>query len=264
LASFVSPQVYSHYATGASRHFFSGVVPPGLPWIAVYWIFSALCLAMIALLVLAPFQKVARAEDEKPGAVKTHLELLRQPIVWLFFLGIFSYVGLEQGLANWMSQFLFSQHGFNPQTEGASAVSGFWGLMTVGCVLGLVLLKFFDSRKVLVGFSAATFLSLSCAIFGPREIALIAFPVCGFTMSVMWSIIFALALNSLERHHGTFSGILCTGIVGGALVPLAVGVLGDLFGLRASLCVLYIPLVFIFSIGLWARPRIQNQTFQKG
>ena len=48
----------------------------------------------------------------------------------------------------------------------------------------------------------------------------------------MWSIIFSLALNSVSRHHGAFSGILCTGILGGAVVPLLVGALGDRIGLR--------------------------------
>ena len=43
-------------------------------------------------------------------------------VVWLYFAGIFAYVGLEQGPSNWMSQFLATQHGLNPQVEGANAV----------------------------------------------------------------------------------------------------------------------------------------------
>ena len=35
--------------------------------------------------------------------------------------------------------------------------------------------------------------------------------------------------------HGTFSGILCTGIIGGAVVPMLVGRLGNVFGLRAGM-----------------------------
>jgi hypothetical protein len=37
----------------------------------------------------------------------------------------------------------------------------------------------------------------------------------------MYPIIFSLALNSVKEHHGSFSGILCTGIIGGAIVPLS-------------------------------------------
>lgn len=77
----------------------------------------------------------------------------------LFFLGIFAYVGTEQGIANWMSQFLETYHGLSPTAEGADAVSRFWGLMSVGCVLGLGLLKLFDSGNVLKVFASLAILS---------------------------------------------------------------------------------------------------------
>ena len=139
-------------------------------------------------------------------------------------------------------------------------MSLFWGLMTVGGVLGLVLLKFIDSRKVLLGFTAAAIVFLSLALFGPGPLALIMFPLMGFAASVMWPVIFSLALNSVSSHHGSFSGILCTGIIGGALVPLLIGRLGDAFGLRQGMFVLYLTLGYILSIGLWARPLITNET----
>jgi fucose permease len=82
----------------------------------------------------------------------------------------------------------------------------------------------------------------------------------GFFLSVMWSVIFSLALNSVAEHHGSFSGILCTGIVGGAVVSALVGWLGDLFGLRAGMTVLFFTLGYILSIGLWAKPLIDNAT----
>ena len=132
--------------------------------------------------------------------------------------------------------------------------------MTAGCFLGLVLLKLFDSRRVLVGFSAAAMLALTLALFGPAQVSLWAFPMIGFCASVMWPIIFSLALNSVESHHGSFSGILCTAIVGGAIVPLVVGWLGDLVGLRLGMLFLYVTLGYILSIGFWARPLVNNAT----
>jgi FHS family L-fucose permease-like MFS transporter len=259
-ASFLSPLIYSHYATAHAGSIFENLIPANLPWVAIYWIFSIVTVAMLFLLAFVRFPKVDRIEDEKSGALETHIELIKKPVVWLYFLGIFAYVGVEQGLSNWMSQYLASAHGFNPQIEGAQAVSRFWGLITVGCCLGLLLLKVFDSRKVLLGFGAAAFVLLTGALFGTSSIALYAFPLMGFAISVMWSIIFALALNSLDKNHGTFSGILCTGIVGGAVVPLLIGTLGDGIGLKFGLCLLYLPLAYIFSMGLWARPLIQNKT----
>jgi fucose permease len=180
--------------------------------------------------------------------------------VILFFFGIFAYVGLEQGIANWVSKFLLNYHQIDPATDGAMVVSRFWGLLTVGCLLGLILLKYIDSKKVLLYFTSGAIISLSFAFFGEVDTALIAFPLTGFFVSVMWSVIVSLALNSVKNHHGTFSGILCTGIVGGAVVPLIIGWLGDAFGLKLAMLILYIPLLYILSIGIWAQPLVKNET----
>lgn len=264
LASFLSPMIYSYFATINSSDplgtFIIERIPKDIPWIAVYWVFSVICILMILMLFMISIPRVKRTEDEKTGAWDTHQELLKNPVVILYFLVIFAYVGIEQGLANWMSEFLSQNHGFNPQTDGATAISRFWGLMTAGCALGLLLLKFLDSRKVLLGFSILSFVVLSMALFGSKSIAIYAFPAMGFAISVMWSILFSLALNSLAKHHGTFSGILCTGIVGGALVPFFIGLIGDRIGLRFGLCFLYLPLSFIFSVSFWAKPLVANKT----
>jgi FHS family L-fucose permease-like MFS transporter len=268
LASFMSPWLYAYLVQGLQADepangliaALSRVVPESLPWVSLYWVFAVICLLMIAVVAAARLPDVLLQEDERAGAVATYKELLRRPIVWLFFFGIFTYVGTEQGVANWISKFLETYHGFEPVAEGKTAVSLFWGLMTAGCFLGLVLLKLFDSRRVLVGFSAAAMLALTLALFGPAQVSLWAFPMIGFCASVMWPIIFSLALNSVDRHHGAFSGILVTGIVGGALVPPLVGALGDAVGLRLGMMVLYLGLAYILSIGLWAKPLITNAT----
>jgi fucose permease len=76
----------------------------------------------------------------------------------------------------------------------------------------------------------------------------------------MWPIINSLALNSLDHSHGAFAGILCTGIVGGAIMPLLIGQIGDHLGLRTGMMLLYLTFGWILGIGFWARPLIQNRT----
>jgi fucose permease len=215
---------------------------------------------MVLVILLSKFPRVQLKEDEKSGTSRTYKELLKNPIVSLFFIGIFAYVGFEQGTANWISQFLNTYHSFDPQTTGAHTVSLFWGLMTLGCVLGLVLLKFIDSRTVLKFFTAGALISLSAALYGGSSVALAAFPITGFCASVMWSIIFSLALNSVDKHHGSFSGILVTGIIGGAFMPLLIGYLSDLIGLKMGMNLLYLNLIYIGFIGFWSKPLITNKT----
>lgn len=268
-ASFLSPFVYSYLvarlrAPDASPNALVGalarVVPRELPWVSLYWVFAVVALVMMAVLAFVRLPRFELKEEERAGAWATHRELLRNPTVWLYFLAIFCYVGSEQGIANWISKFLSTYHGFDPQVEGARAVAMFWGLMTAGCLLGLVLLKLYDCRRVLAGFAVAAILTLTAALVGSAQVSYYAFMSLGFFLSVMWSIVFSLALNSVAHHHGSFSGILCTGIVGGAFVSLLVGWLGDRFGLRAGMTVLYLTLGYILSVGLWAKPLIDNAT----
>lgn len=268
-ASFLSPYVYSYLVTNLKNPggdsgiiilTLRNIVPKNLPWVSLYYVFFFVILIMIIIVSLSKFPAVIRKDDEKAGTWETHKKLFKNKTVILFFIAIFAYVSTEQGVANWISQFLKTYHGYDPQTVGASTVSLFWGLMTVGCLLGLVLLKIFDSRKILVVFSVAAILFLSLAFFGSGEMALFAFPAVGFSASVMWSIIFSLALNSVDSHHGSFSGILCTGIIGGAVIPVVIGWLGDAFGLRNGMLFLYIPLAYILSIGFWSKPIIVNET----
>jgi len=268
-ASFLSPHVYSYLVLNLNKpaaedniilRMLSSLVPPGIPWLSLYLIFAVISVVMILIILVSKYPKVKLKEDEKSGTVQTYKELLKNPIVGLFFIGIFAYVGFEQGTANWISQFLKTYYGFDPQTTGADTVSLFWGLMTLGCVLGLILLKFIDSRTVLKLFTTGAIISLSTALYGGGTVALVAFPITGFCASVMWSIIFSLALNSVDKHHGSFSGILVTGIIGGAFMPLLIGYLSDFTGLRMGMNLLYLNLIYIGLIGFWAKPLITNKT----
>jgi len=268
-ASFISPHVFTYLMRELTNydgqgnlfiHSLSRLIPENLPWSSLYWIFAFVLVIMLLIIGLVKLPPVELKEEERTGAVQTYIDLFRKKHVVLFFLGIMAYVGTEQGIANWMSKFLNTYHGIDPQGQGAAAISWFWGLMTLGCLTGLVLLKLMDSKLVLKIFAISAIFALITAIFGPAEISLFAFPATGFLISVMWSIIFSLALNSEQKHHGSFSGILCSGIFGGALVPLIIGWLGDLIGLRLAMLFLFVTLGYILSVAFWAKPIIDNKT----
>ena len=268
-ASFLSPLMYSYLVTNLSAGNTSNLllstlnelVPENLKWVSIYWIFGVIAFAMVIIVLVSKFPKVELNAEEKVGNFGTIKELLKNKTVILFFFRIFAYVGTEQGVASWISKFLSDYHGMSPEVEGAKAISWFWGLLTVGCVLGLGLLKVIDSKLVLRIFSIAAMISLATALLtGNGMTAYYGFIGVGFFASVMWSVIFSLALNSLPSNHGAFSGILCSGIIGGAIVPLVVGVLGDAIGLRGGMAFVFITLSYILSISFWAKPLIKNKT----
>ncbi len=265
-ASFVSPLVYSYMVTNINSkntgvfNFLHSHIPADMPWISLYWLFALICLCMFIIIVASKFPKVELKSDEKAGPLKTHIRLLEKRVVIAFFIGLFCYVGTEQGVSYWMSQFLFEYHHFDPQTTGAHAVAYFWGLMTAGGVLGLLLLKIMDSRRLLILFTIPALIFLTFGLFGSATVSLYSFPIVGFFMSVMYPIIFSLALSSVSEDHGSFAGILVTGIIGGAVVQLLIGALGNLLGLKAGMCFIYITMGYMLSIGFWAKPLIKNKT----
>lgn len=273
LGSAVSPYVYVYLDDGlkspaASRDalisILAKVAPTGLYWVSIYWVIAAILLCLIFVIALVKWPHVELMENEKVGSLKTVVQLLKSKTVWLYFVGVVCYVGTEQGVATKIKGFLVNCHNISPDLANKVAVSGFWSAMAVGCAVGMGLVKLMDSRKLLSAFMAGGFLTLLLALFTPNpKLALFAMPMMGFWCSVGCPIVFALALNSLEKHHGTFTGILCAGIVGGGFLPPIIGKIADLFGptgLRYGMLANLATLAYLFGMGLWSRPLINNST----
>lgn len=252
-ASFLSPMVYQIFIAQPA------VKAYPFPWLSLYLLFIGISLLMMFVSFLSKFPAVELGADEKPGALEIHLELFKNKQVILYFIAMLCYVGTEQGIATWISQFLATYHGLDPQLDGANTIAYYWGLMTAGGILGMVLLKIMDSRIVLSGFTFLAIISFVFALFGSASTSLIAFPLVGFFASVIYPIIFSLALNSVSEHHGSFAGIIVTGIVGGAIFPFIIGGIGDIWGLKTGMLLLFLSLGYIFSIGFWAKPLVNNK-----
>ncbi|MGO8720547.1 MAG: MFS transporter [Acidobacteriaceae bacterium] len=268
IASFISPLLYSYLVLNlgnGSDHalilrVLRNLVTGRSPWVSMYWIFAVCTAAMVIVVFQVRLPAVERTSDERAGTLSMYKKLLHRPMVWVYFACVFAYVGSEQGTADWISKFLSQYHGYSPHLTGASTVSWFWGMLTTGCFVGMVLFKLFDSRRVLVGFSVGAIVSLTAALFGPSRVALLAFPAIGLFASIMWPTLVSLALNSVSEYHGAFAGILCTGIMGGAVVPVIIGRIGDAFGLRIGMMFLYLTFTCVLSVGFWAKPLISNAT----
>ncbi len=248
--SFLSPRVYIYFVSD------SGL---GLEWYQLYWLFSVVTFIMLGIFYFKSLPLIQLKREERAGTLEVYRGLWRKRMVRLYFLGMLSYVGIEQGVSNWISKFLETEHHLSPEVEGAETIMYYWGMMSVGALLGLILLKLFDQREVLKYSSLFTIVFLLLALLGSKEIALMSFPLIGFFISGMYSIVFSLALNSIEENHGAFSGIICTGIFGGSLIPLIVGTLGDIFKLKIGMSFILIPIIYLFIMSLWAKPLINNK-----
>jgi FHS family L-fucose permease-like MFS transporter len=66
----------------------------------------------------------------------------------------------------------------------------------------------------------------------------------------MFPTIFSLAVRELGPHTSQGSGILCLAIVGGAIIPLAQGVLADAIGIQLAFVLPVICYLYILYYGL--------------
>jgi FHS family L-fucose permease-like MFS transporter len=95
---------------------------------------------------------------------------------------------------------------------------------------------------ILAGIAAILVIT-SMLTFG--AVAMWSILAVGLFNSIMFPTIFTLAINGLGKHTGQGSGILCTAIVGGALIPVIQGFFADNIGIHHAffipvLCYLYI------------------------
>ncbi|HBH18619.1 MAG TPA: hypothetical protein DDX14_06755, partial [Cyanobacteria bacterium UBA9579] len=103
----------------------------GFEWKSVYFIFAglALLLAIFAILTKIP-ETTAEANYSKPTK-QDYLRLLSNPLMFVFALGIFIYVGIEVGVATWISTFLIENRSVDILLA-AKIVSLYWILQSVG------------------------------------------------------------------------------------------------------------------------------------
>lgn len=269
----VAPQIYKYFVQNLDAeagpnivaNLLSGLVPSNMTWVSMYWLFAIISAALLVTMFVIRLPKVELTDEEKPGTIDVYTQLIKNKTVILFFIGIAAYVGTEVGIANAIGVFLKTYHGVDPVSQGADVISGYWTAMVIGCIFGMVLMKLFDCRHVLIACAAGAIVMFSMAIYGAAELSVWAFPAIGFFLSVMYPAIYSLGLNSLSDHHGSFAGILCTAIAGGAIVTPVVSVIADMAGeLRTGMLFIFLPLCYIASIGFWAKPIIHNKTISFG
>ncbi len=265
--SIFSPLLFSYIVTHLNSgemsnpflRIIQSLTPSTMPWISIYWICATACFFVLILLLLVRFPKMEMHNADKIGGIKVLIKLLKDKRVWLFFFGIFAYAGVEQGIANWMTKFLETYHGMNPETDGAVTLSRFWLCISLGGGLGVVLILLMDVKKMLGLFIVISMILLGFSLFGSLEFAVYSFPLCGLFFAIMYPSILSLGMNTILEHHGALSGILCTGVCGAAVFSLFIGFLGDLVGLKLAMSIIFVPLLYILFISIWAKPIIKNK-----
>jgi FHS family L-fucose permease-like MFS transporter len=225
---------------------------------AYFWI----CGLLIALLVFFWLsRKTVAAAAPLPAASRHPIKLAREALGsrWALLGGaaIFLYVGAEVSIGTQMALFLNSDAVWGASDapfsvpllghamggdgvpgvslqEAGKAVAFYWGGAMVGRAVGSALLAKADAARLLAAFTAlAAAMCVYVFAVGGISAGFVALAI-GLANSIMFPVIFSLTLERSSASHEATSGLLCTAIIGGALLPLVVGAVSDASGYVAA------------------------------
>ena len=200
--------------------------------------------------------------------------LLLNKSLLLGALGIFIYVGAEVAIGSYLVNYFDSMNladtirnsdvlssisklilgdelsGIDNFGILGSFVTLYWSGAMVGRFIGSYLTKVMRPSLVLSLFAmgAIVLLFISSMSFG--LVAMFSILGVGLFNSIMFPTIFTLSLEGLDDLKPQASGILCTMIVGGAIIPPLFGYLTDLFGFKSAMLLL---MVCYYYINYYAR-----------
>ncbi len=220
----------------------------------VPYVFLGLALLFIAIVVF--MLKLPKVGSE-PGTDNIASDITEKGSIWQYkhlilgAAGIFFYVGAEVAIGSHIVNFLQLPNIMSFTAEEAGKyVSYYWGGAMVGRFIGSIILKKFNPGSVLAFNAVTAIVLLLIAIFTYGGLAMWALLAVGLMNSLMFATIFTLAVKNLGKYTNQASGILCTAIVGGALIPLFYGALSDFIGLQLALFIPLLCYVFIGYYGL--------------
>lgn len=206
--------------------------------------------AVFAALRLPDLQGVGTAMAA-PGQARALQSAWHRPHLVLGALGIFVYVGAEVAIGSFLVNFLGEPDiaGLS-EADAAHYVAYYWGGAMLGRFIGSAVMMRVDPSKVLAVCASAAAVLVCLAILGSGGLAMYALLLVGLCNSIMFPTIFSLAVRELGPHTSQGSGILCLAIVGGAIIPLAQGVLADAIGIQLAFVLPVICYLYILYYGL--------------
>ncbi len=240
----------------------------GHTWQTFYLWFGVICTVLLGCLILSTFPN--RPTNPEIIQFEQIGNLLRNPILITYVLGIYLYVMAEIGAYFWIPKFFEDVHGVSAAVSNSDAPTAigrgfpslpgfvfalFLGMVGMGRVLGGALLKRLGTVCVLRFCAVMTLLSLLVATFGSTKLTAVGFASCGLFISVLYPLLYTGTINSFDKYQSTISGLLCTSYIAGAIVPPLQGWLGDHVGMRAAMMVPAVCLTYVIGLVMFGKAK---------
>lgn len=231
--------------------------------------FLGLAIFIIAIAGIFLFAKLPKLISEK--STGTYAQVFKQKNLMLGVIGILFYVGAEVAIGSYLVNYFLDmnlvngikQNGFMTAIAETMLNSGladndnkaivgvfvtfFWSGAMIGRFIGSYLTKIIKPGKVLGIFSCIAITLILISISTTGLISMWSILAVGLFNSIMFPTIFTLAINGIGELKPKASGLLCTAIVGGAIIPPLYGYFTDIIGFKAA----FIFVIVCYTYILW-------------
>lgn len=219
-------------------------------WQYLFPIYAAVTLLSALWLLMTPIKEEApETEASSFGAV---FGLLKDRTIFLLFLGIFFIVGVDVGVNTVSPKLLIERSGWTVERAGFAA-SVYFVCRTAGALLGSVLLAKMSDVKYFRWNIIAAAIALAALFFVKGTVGmLVLIGMVGFFCSSIFSVIYSQAMQARPDKANEISGLMITGVFGGAVIPPFMGMLTDAIGNQAgSLIAIGICIAYLVWCSLW-------------
>jgi fucose permease len=197
-------------------------------------------ISVMAFLYLSLTKIEEETSTGKAASFRECFALMGDNYVLLFFLGIMAHVGLDVGINTTAPKLLMEHLGITLADAGY-ATSFYFIFRTAGCLTGSYLLGKFGDKRVFLVSILMILLGILCLFTSNKTVMYIGIAIFGLGNSNIFPVMFSQALIRKPDKQNEVSGLMITGIFGGAIIPLIMGIASDL--LMSQLGALIILLV---------------------
>lgn len=221
-------------------------------WRELYPIF--LLITLVSIIGLG-FTSIEELDDySESDSLKSYGRLLGNPLIRLIWIGIICHVGIDVGINLTAPKIFVERLGFSV-ADASMAGSVYFLSRTIGCLIGAVVLQYIASERffrwgvfglllALIGLSFASTLEQLYAVL----------LILGIGNANIFSILISKALNTFPDNKNEVSGLMITGLCGGALFVVPMGIVSDWIESQAgALIILGLGAVYLTYLSVYFR-----------
>ena len=213
-------------------------------WHYLFPIFAAITVLSALWLMFTSVPK--EQETVSSSSLSATFSLLKDKTILLLFLGIVFVVGTDVGM-NTVAPKLLIERLNMPLAQAGFGSSVYFAFRTAGALLGAILLAKINEMKY---FRVNMFIAITAMIvlfFIKEQYAMLTLVgVVGFTCSSIFAVIYSMAIQARPEKANEISGLLITGVFGGAVIPPLMGLATDAIGSQVgSLIVILLSICYL-------------------